>query len=483
MRKVSSLIALALPVAAAAQSATRIYGFADASFVYNSVNHGFMRQFVGQDTVQLSLDHANLYFDFHPAERVKALIEVGFASRPTYETWTGGSNPAIVSADGVALTDDQVLAAVTEAKLSELTASLASAGASQATIDSVKSANRSTVASAVSSSLSPVLAALRASDSATSSTDRQSLSLERAQIDLELVPAFNLRFGKFITPAGVWNVDHASPVILTVRQPLQTTVTPIFPESQIGVMGFGGAPLGDHDLSWSGYISGGRIDGESSLLDPLGGSNLDKFTDLAYGGHLGVHLDLLKGIDLGTSFFNGSVRRKYLTGQTTVEVSDLVQGLGTDYTFVDDWVTREREWAVGGDARVHLSSLLLQGEANYRARDNEMADGSSDIFGWYALATWQQPVTDWLAVAPYGMFERVTTSLDGEASGVLNQDGIAGFHSIIFGVNANLFTNLRFKTEYMMLRLEKDPDTWSLTDVSAEDLTIGMWSSQVSVAF
>jgi len=58
--------------------------------------------------------------------------------------------------------------------------------------------------------------------------------------------------------SGIWNVDHGSPVVLTVSQPYQTKVTPIFPESQMGLMSYGMMYLGDHDLSYNAWISNGR---------------------------------------------------------------------------------------------------------------------------------------------------------------------------------------------------------------------------------
>jgi len=272
-------------------------------------------------------------------------------------------------------------------------------------------------------------------------------------------------------------------VILTVRQPLQTTSTPLFPESQMGLMGFGSTVIGDNDLVYNGYITGGRIDGSSTLLDANDGAALNNLGDLAYGGHLGLKLDLLKSVQLGASYFNGAVNKKHNSTELQIDLPDLLEGKATTQTVTSVYTTKEREWAVGGDAKIEVSNLLLQGEVNYRHRENEIASGSSDATGWYVLAAWSQPVTASVNVTPYAMYERVASDETGSVSGSFNDAGLAGFHTISFGINTSFYTNYHLKFEYMNLQLEKDAKTWALTKISAKDLNVGIWSSQIAVAF
>lgn len=460
-------------------SAFKVYGFADVNFSAYQMDNSFAKQFVGADTFSLALSHTNLYFDFKPNDHIKALVEVGLFSRPTYIKNTDASNPAVISVQGQALSDAQIKSRVTEQKLD----ALVPAGTPQTQIDAFKNANRSTVAATVDSLLQPKLTALRQANPSAALEDKHTISIERAQFDLLLNDQINLRIGKFITPAGVWNVDHASPVILTVRQPLQTTSTPLFPESQTGLMGFGSTSIGDQDLVYNGYITGGRIDGSSTLLDANDGAALNDLGDLAYGGHLGLKLDLLKSVQLGASYFNGAVNEKHNATELQIDLPDLLAGKATTQTVTSVYTTKEREWAVGGDAKIEVSNLLLQGEVNYRRRENEIASGSSDATGWYVLAAWSQPVSANVNVTPYAMYERVTSEETGSVSGSFNDVGLAGFHTVSFGVNASFYTNYHLKFEYMNLQLEKDAKTWALTKITAKDLNVGIWSSQIAVAF
>lgn len=481
------VLAVAAGLAAAAQaqeaSTFKVYGFADASFEVYQLDNGFATNFVGTDTLSLSLNRANLYFDFKPNERIKALVEIGLMSRPKYTTFENGSDPAVITYQGKALTDAQILSIVTEQKLDQLAAANLPAGTPSATVTAYKDAARPTVAGQVSAAVQPQLTALRQKIAGNAVEERKDLSLERAQFDLMIHDRFNLRVGKWITPAGVWNVDHASPVILTARQPIQTTTTPIFPESQLGMMGFGGMPLGDHDLSYNLYVSSGRIDGAATQLDASNGAALNSLEDLAFGGHLGLKLDLLKSVQLGASFFDGAVNRKYSSQEIQFTLEDFLVGKPTNATMNEHYVTRERETSIGVDAKVEISNLLLQAEYNTRTRENEIGSGTGTVSGWYALAAWTQPVTADISVAPYAMFEQLSSELEGSATGSFNASGLAGFHTWSAGVNTTFFTNYHLKVEYMNLQFEKDPDTWKFTGISAKDLNVGVWSTQVAVAF
>lgn len=469
----------ALATAASAQSAPKVYGFADANFSMSSIEHSFAKSFLGADTFNLSLGHANIYFDFKPNERVSALVEVGLASRPEYEGRTSSQVPAVITFNGSPISDDQAKAIIVAGQMAQLNLPV---GTPQPMIDGARAA----VVRGVDSIFDPVLAQLRAQRAAETTTDKYGLNLERVHIDIKFRDEFKLRFGKFITPAGVWNVDHGSPVVLTVRQPLQTTTTPIFPESQTGMMGFGRTPLGDHDLDYSGYISAGRIDGSASAVSTVNHNSIDKLTDLAYGGHVGLKLDVLKSIGLGASYFNGPLRQKYTTSQLVFALEDLLGGVEKprDYTITDTFWKKERESVVGVDAKVEVSQLLLQAEYNYGHRENELVEGTAKLSGWYVLGAWTQPINEDFALTPYVMYEALGTETTGAgASGAFNDGGLEGLTTLQFGLNASIYSNVNLKTEYMFLSFLQDEKTWAIQDISEDDLKVGIWSTQVSVAF
>lgn len=437
---------------ASAQSQTKIYGFADAQFDVISVENGVVKQFNGADTFSLRATHANLYFDFKPNDKVSTLLEVGLLTRPSYGYKEGTKAVGGFTYGGNPISDAQAIDIMVAGGMPRDTA--------------VKR-----------------VAVQKVGAPSADSIDRLGLSVERIQMDLNFSDPFKLRFGRFITPAGVWNVDHGSPVVLTVRQPIQTTMIPIFPGAQVGMMGFGNVPVGDHDLSYSGYISGGRIDGASSLLDPLYGSPIDQISDFAYGGHVGMKFDFLKSVAIGASYYNGPIKQKYQRTEVVVAIETGGKRID-DIDVVDVYTQKEREYALGGDAKIEVSNLLLQGEVNYRYRDNEMAEGSASTLGWYGLVGWNQPVVDALVLTPYAMYERLSTDTeDAGASGAFQDVGMESFYSVLFGVNATVFSNFHLKTEYTFVRYTLDDDVWAIKGVSDDDLNTGIWSTQVSVAF
>lgn len=476
----------ALAAGATAQTPTKIYGFADAGFSMTSLDNSFAKQFLGGDTFNLSLGHANVYFDFHPNERVSALVEVGFASRPEYGGRTNAQAPAVITFNGSPITDDQAKAIIVQGTIAKQIAGLVAQGMDQATATAAVTGQQSAIAAGVAAQFDPVLAQLRAQSASTETSDKYGLNLERVHIDIAFQDALKLRFGKFITPAGVWNVDHGSPVVLTVRQPLQTTTTPIFPESQLGMMAFGSTPIGDHDLNYSGYISGGRIDGAASAVSTVDHNSIDKLTDLAYGGHVGLKLDVLKSIGIGASYFDGPLRKKYETNQIVFALEDILSGVSKprDFTVTDTYWKKERETVAGVDAKVEVSQLLLQAEYNYGHRENELQKGAANLSGWYVLGAWTQPLGVDFALTPYVMYENLATETSGAgASGAFNDAGLEGLTTLQFGLNASIYANVHLKTEYMFLSFLQDKDTWQIQDISESDLKTGIWSTQVSVAF
>ncbi|MFT3924428.1 MAG: hypothetical protein QM778_17960 [Myxococcales bacterium] len=74
--------------------------------------------------------------------------------------------------------------------------------------------------------------------------------IERIYIDWDIFPLLTLRLGQYLTPFGIWNVDHGSPVVIPVQRPFVTMLS--FPERQTGLELLGrwqtpgGSELGYH---------------------------------------------------------------------------------------------------------------------------------------------------------------------------------------------------------------------------------------------
>ena len=82
------------------------------------------------------------------------------------------------------------------------------------------------------------------------------LDLERLYIDYNHSDRLNIRTGRFLTPAGRWNLLHAPPLVWTASRPLATSL--LFPNGINGLMMFGATPLKlgaqEQTLEYSFYV-------------------------------------------------------------------------------------------------------------------------------------------------------------------------------------------------------------------------------------
>jgi hypothetical protein len=121
-----------------------------------------------------------------------------------------------------------------------------------------------------------------------------SIIIERAWIQWQRYPQLNVRVGQWLTPFGIWNVDHGTPVLITLLQP-DFQISQQFPSRQTGLLFEGAVPIDAWTLRYDAYISNGRT---KSLFD---------YTD---DKALGARLVLAKlggdMIGFGTSFYYGT---------------------------------------------------------------------------------------------------------------------------------------------------------------------------------
>jgi hypothetical protein len=466
----TALSVTALASLASAQDAAsnfRVYGFLDASASWRQVNNGYTEGYLGKDTLGLNLTHANIYFDWTPNQYTKALIEIGVLPKTHLDMMGNSSSAAVITYQGQAMTDDQIYQAfatqaVATAVTQQVTQALAGTGATAAMIQQQVTQQMATQAvqdqitaaeAQAQAKLGPTLAQLRASNSAQSSSTASAIDIDRAYFDLILNDKANLRIGKWITPSGVWNVDHGSPVVLTVSQPYETTDIPVFPEAQTGLMFFGREYLGDHDLNYNAWVSTGRS-GPSQSFGLATNNSVDKVEDLTLGGHVDLHLDILKSVTIGATAQTGKIREEYTNTALNIDVNNLENMTISDYTQQEEFATNDREHIMGGDMKVEVGNVLLQGEVNYDYINNESTGKNSDILGYYGLLAYKIPVGTKLLVTPYGMFEELVFHNAMNTPGIgLYGYGARGFASILGGVNFSLFSNVRIKLEYNYVRI------------------------------
>jgi hypothetical protein len=87
-----------------------------------------------------------------------------------------------------------------------------------------------------------------------------SVMIERAFIEYSATSWLTVQAGQYLTPYGVWNIDHGSPVIIGVTPPFLVGAR-LLPESQVGLLGSGRVSLiEDLELSYALGVSNGRTD-------------------------------------------------------------------------------------------------------------------------------------------------------------------------------------------------------------------------------
>jgi hypothetical protein len=95
---------------------------------------------------------------------------------------------------------------------------------------------------------------------------------QRAHIDWTPSDAFNVRTGLFLTPYGIWNVDHGTPTRIMVSEPLFLS-TQLIPNQLIGVEVYGTTHLLPWTIGYHLHVSNGRTLGQIDFSDSkaLGG--------------------------------------------------------------------------------------------------------------------------------------------------------------------------------------------------------------------
>lgn len=221
------------------------------------------------------------------------------------------------------------------------------------------------------------------------------VEIERAQLEYSAHSLLTLRVGQWLTPYGIWNVDHGSPVIIGVRRPYVVGEA-IFPERQTGIMAFGSFFTGKTEIGYNLGLSNGR-----GPIDAY--QDLDK--NKAFTGRLFLNSEL----PLGTLSVGGSVYRGTFTDRFTRTVFTQEGELGIEYIST----SRYDELGLAADLRWIWEGLTVQGELIMRdtSYDNALRPAATFVpgappgwvsdfrsVGWYALAAYRLP---WWNIMPF----------------------------------------------------------------------------------
>jgi hypothetical protein len=165
-----------------------------------------------------------------------------------------------------------------------------------------------------------------------------SLIIERAYIEWGGHDKLNARIGYFLTPAGIWNVDHGTPTLIPINFP-EVITSELYPRKQLGVEFYGtAARSGRWTMSYNAYVSNGRTPGQWDLTEGkmLGGrlyatTRLPHTIVIGLSGYQGRFSDQTRTI---TSFMPVTIER-----DETVAYNEF--GLGADLTLdIGPWRVR-----------------------------------------------------------------------------------------------------------------------------------------------
>ncbi len=263
----------------------RVYGFADFGINHAWVDkRSFLHGLVPRDTT-FTLGNLNLYFDFTPGPEWQVLTELRFTTYPhgveeSYATLAGGEYLRI---------DTNVVDVASPATASTLTWG--------------------------------------------------GVVIERAYAQWSHSELFNVRVGQFLTPYGIWNVDHGTPTLIALMLP-HFVAAEALPARQVGVELYGHVLEAAWEYGYDAYVSNGRT-----------ATPLDFTENKAVGGrlHLSRHDPL--PIAIGASAYYG-------------QIDDVAKTIDSfDPFHIDsDLIVEGHEVGLGLDLSVDIDSLRIRTE-------------------------------------------------------------------------------------------------------------------------
>jgi len=170
------------------------------------------------------------------------------------------------------------------------------------------------------------------------------IRIERIYVEHEFNGLLKLQVGQFLTPYGIWNVDHGSPTIIGIKKPF-VVANQLFPEQQVGLQLYGSYFFDPVEVGYHLTLSNGR--------GPVEYQDFDE--DKAFGGRLYLKTDAVGSLTVGASFYHGG----YYDRSAKFVLRD--EGSTVDQAFTT--ISKYKELSFGADLKWEYKSWLVQGEA------------------------------------------------------------------------------------------------------------------------
>jgi hypothetical protein len=210
------------------------------------------------------------------------------------------------------------------------------------------------------------------------------ISIERVHVEHDLAPWLTVRAGRFLTPYGIWNMDHGSPVIIGTARPY-IVGEQFFPEHQTGLQLFGTKTVDEYRFEYHATLSNGRNTFEATR---------DVDGKLAYGGRLAVTAPVAGTLQLGISGYHG-------------RASEPTSLLDAGPSFDETALGVDAAWDRGG---FHAQAEVLVQDRKFL--DGRRAKGAVGFapdgraFGVYGLAGYR--FSSLWNIMPYGLVQHYT---------------------------------------------------------------------------
>lgn len=219
------------------------------------------------------------------------------------------------------------------------------------------------------------------------------IMLERAQLEYRPNDYLTVTAGQWLSPYGIWVVDHSSPVIIGVFRPF-IIGSQLIPERQVGLLGTGQVPLGENlDLVGAVGLSNGRSDWSAF-------EDMDK--NKAVTGRLALEYHGFGEAVLGGAVYRGKDTHGIETIDTTSTTNHYLD-ISQQYDEVT--YTGDLRWVKGP---IHLQTEWLYHEVRYKDRHRPAGIGGTfeadySEWGGYGLVGYRLP---WFEIMPYAKAER-----------------------------------------------------------------------------
>lgn len=255
------------------------------------------------------------------------------------------------------------------------------------------------------------------------------ISIQRAYLEYTLHSLVRMRAGRFLTPWGIWNVDHGTPVIISSSRPY-IIGEGFFPEAQTGFEVFGARSWDHLSVGYHFTLSNGR-----GPIEQYGDFDSNK----AIGGRIWLSNSDFGDLKFGVSAYYGTNTDK----RQKIDIT-AASPLPTSFVF-----ERSREYALAADVRFESGPLLLQSEIAMQDRvwddDARPFDVQGNVqadnrrMGAYLVAAYRLP---WYNIRPFLQFEYYNS---GTAT------GLGGARDLLSGgpgLNIRIQPNVVLKASY-----------------------------------